>query len=192
MKIGVCTLRKRFIGGFLLLGLLAIGSSAFEKEDNPLRGSGSYTFVSAAFTYDRSAPGILFTGSGKDNFGGAYIFQCVAELTPTATSCPAPDNTVGTKFDLVRSDCALTYRQGQMYLTAAGAAAGSQCVSNTTGSAGGNVNYTVTGGTHKLAGASGSFIVTFTNQTLAAPGAPPGDNGLFGAGRFTESGAVSK
>ncbi len=91
----------------------------------------------------------------------------------------------------MQSDCASNYHRGQLYLFA-GAGKGSQCISNTTGSAGGSSDYKVTGGTRKLAGASGSFNVTFTSQTLAAPGTPPGANGLFGAGQFSESGAVSK
>ena len=191
MKLGICTLRKEFFGGLALLGLLTIGSGAFAKPGNPLKGSGTYTLVSTAFTYDGSAAAILLTGSGKDNLGGVFTFQCVAELTPTATSCTAPDSSAGTRFDQVQSDCASNYDHGQLYLFA-GAGAGSQCISNTTGSAGGSANYAATGGTRKLAGASGSFIVTFTSQTLAAPGTPPGTNGLFGAGQFSESGAVSK
>jgi len=191
MKLDTCTIRKGLVVGFVLLGLLTIAPTASARAGNPLKGSGSYTLVSAAFTYDGSAAAILLTGSGEDNLGGAFTFQCVAELTPTATSCTAPDSTAGTKFDQVQSDCASNYHHGQLYLFA-GAGKGSQCISNSTGSAGGSADYTVTGGTRKLTGASGSFNVTFTSQTLAAPGTPPGANGLFGAGQFSESGAVLK
>jgi hypothetical protein len=191
MKPKFCGTWKRLTGGLALLGLLALAPIASAIAANPLKGSGSYTLVSVAFTYDGSAAAILLSGSGQDNLGGSFTFQCVAELTPTASVCTAPDSTTGTRFDQVQSDCASNYHRGQLYLFA-GAGKGSQCISNTTGSAGGSADYTVTGGTRKLTGASGSFNVTFTSQTLAAPGTPPGANGLFGAGQFSESGAVSK
>ncbi|HLK85023.1 MAG TPA: hypothetical protein VKT27_00830 [Candidatus Binataceae bacterium] len=183
--------RKGLVGILALLELSGLAPTASAIAGSPLKGSGSYTLVSAAFTYDGSAAAILLTGSGQDNLGGSFTFQCVAELSPTATVCTAPDSTTGTRFDQVQSDCASNYHRGQLYLFA-GAGKGSQCISNTTGSAGGSADYTVTGGTRKLAGASGSFNVSFTSQTLAAPGTPPGANGLFGAGQFSESGAVSK
>lgn len=181
---------------FLVLGVafvsaLTVASAGFAKTPKTFSGSGSYSFVSAEFSYVALAPGVLFTGSGGDNLGGPYTFQCVAEFS-TTTSCTAPDGSAGTTFDLVQSDCALTYEHGQLYLSAVGAAAGSQCISNTTGSSGGSVAYTVTGGTRKLSGASGSFAVSFTNQTLAAPGSPAGSKGIFGAGQFTERGSLTK
>jgi hypothetical protein len=177
--------------GVALLSALTLASAGFAKTPKIFSGSGSYSFVSAAFSYDGLAPGVLFTGSGKDNLGGPYTFQCVAEFA-TTTSCTAPDGSAGTTFDLVQSDCDLIYKHGQLYLSAVGAAAGSQCISNTTGSSGGSVAYTVTGGTRKLSGASGSFAVSFTNQTLAAPGSPAGSKGIFGAGQFSESGSLTK
>jgi hypothetical protein len=57
---------------------------------------------------------------------------------------------------------------------------------------GGATNYTVTGGKGKLTGASGSFTVTYRGNTLAAPGTPPGKNGLFGAITRTATGSITK
>jgi hypothetical protein len=179
------------LGAAFLLALIS-ASAGFAKTPKTFSGSGSLSFVSAAFSYDGLVPGVLFTGSGKDNLGGPYTFQCVAELHATTTSCTAPDGSAGTTFDAVQTDCALTYKHGQLYISAVGAAAGSQCISNTTGLSGGSVAYTVTGGTRRFTGASGSFGVSFTNQTLAAPGSPAGSKGIFGAGEFTESGSLTK
>ena len=91
----------------------------------------------------------------------------------TSTTCAAPDSTAGTTFDLVQSDCAGQYTQGrfrfsQTYSTAVGTAGRTECVSDTTGSLGGTVNYTVTGGAGKLTGISGSFTVTFTGKKLVS------------------------
>jgi hypothetical protein len=105
--------------GVAFLSALTLTSAGFAKAPNTFSGSGSYSFVSAAFSYDGLVPGVLFTGSGKDNLGGPYTFQCVAEFA-TTTSCTAPDGSAGTTFDLVQSDCALTYKHGQLYLSAVG------------------------------------------------------------------------
>ncbi len=100
--------------------------------------------------------------------------------------------TAGTTFPLVQTDAAGAFPKGQLYFTAVGAAARSQCLSNTTGSSGGSITYGVTGGTGIFTGASGSLLLKFNSQTLAAPGTPPGSNGVFGAGQFTLSGSLTK
>jgi hypothetical protein len=156
-----------------------------------VKGSGSFSFVSAFFTYDGVNGAILATGSGEDNFGGQETFQCVAEEVATKTSCTAPDGSAGTRFNLVQADCVFTYKQGQLYTKAVGAAAGGECGSNTTTSSGGSITYTVTGGSGKFAGASGSLTLPFNDQTLAAPVSPPGSFGVFGAAQFTSSGSVT-
>ena len=169
----------------------ASGSAVFAKTA-PFTGSGTYTFVTASFSYDGAAPAVVLTGSENTNRLGFTTFQTTAEDSPTVTSCMAPDGSAGTTFDLVRSDGAMISKQGILYITAVGATAGGECVSNSTGAASGTAAYTVTGGTGTLSGASGSLLVTFTAQTLAAPGTPPGSNGLFGAGQFTFSGSLTK
>jgi hypothetical protein len=172
------------------LSLFGAGSEAFAATI-PFTGSGTYTNVSSSFTYDGAAPAALLTGSEKTNLGPA-TFQVVSEVSPSAVACTAPDGTAGTTFNLVQTDAAGAWSNGQLYVTAAGAAAGSQCVSSTTGSNGGSVTYTITGGTGAFAGASGRTLLKFAGQTLAAPGNPPGSNGLFGAGRFTFTGFLTK
>jgi hypothetical protein len=196
MKLDSFILRKRFVVGLALLVLLALGSDSYAKTIK-YKSSGAGTFVTTNFSYDSVAPASILTASDKDNLGGAGTFQCVSEFVATATACTAPDSTAGTTFNLVQSDCAGQYTQGslqfsQTYSTAAGAAGGTQCVSNTTGSFGGTSNYTVTGGAGKLTGASSSFTVTYTGNTLAAPGTPPGTNGLFGANTFAATGSITK
>jgi hypothetical protein len=115
----------------------------------------------------------------------------VSETAATTNPCTAPDGTTGTLFDLVRSDAADTWKMGQIYFIA-GPTPGSQCVSSTTGSNGGSIVYTITGGSGAFTGVSGSTTLPFTGQTLAAGGTPPGSGGIFGAGQFTFSGTISK
>jgi hypothetical protein len=147
----------------------------------PFSGSGTYTNVNSSFTYDGAAQAALLTGSEKTNIGPS-TFQVVSEVSPSTVACTAPDGTAGTVFNLVQTDAAGAWPQGQLYFTAVGAAAGSQCVSSTTGSNGGSITYSITGGTGAFTGVSGTTLLKFTGQTLASPGSPPGNNGIFGAG----------
>jgi|SRR5579863_302894 len=175
-----------------MLGALFASGSAVFANSSSFTGSGTYTFVTGNFSYDGAAPALVLTGSGNTNALGFITFQTTAEDSPTVTTCTAPDGSAGTTFAPVQSDSALISKKGILYITAIGATAGSECVSNSTGAASGNTTYTVTGGTGTLTGASGSLLVTFTAQTLAAPGTPPGSNGLFGSGQFTFIGSLSK
>jgi hypothetical protein len=182
---------KLALAAGILGASFASGSAAFAKPAL-FTGSGTFTFVTANFSYDGAAPALVLTGSENTNRLGFTTFQTTAEDSPTVTSCTAPDGSAGTTFDLVQTDSALISKQGILYISAVGATAGSECVSNSTGAASGNATYTVTGGTGKLTGASGSLLVTFTSQALAAPGSPPGSNGIFGAGQFSISGSLTK
>jgi len=175
------------IGLAALVSIASIASAKTVAE----KGSGSDTFSTTFFSYDGAGFAVLVTGAGKDNLGGAFTLQNVTEWTPTSTSCTASDQSAGTTFDLVESDGVTTYKKGQVFYTAKGSTAGSQCVSNTSRVSTGSITYTVTGGTGKLAAATGSFTVTLSNVTLAAAGNPPGSGGLFGASQFTLSGAVT-
>jgi hypothetical protein len=195
MKLQSFTLRNGFFGGLAFLVLLAAGSNAYARTIK-YKGAGAGTFVTAAFTYDGAAPATIFTAVSKDNIGGAENFQCTAEFAPTVTACTAPDKSAGVIFDLVQSDCAGQYTQGQFQFsgtfdTAVGATAGTECISSTTTSAGGSTTYTVTGGEGKLTGASGTFTVTYAGNTLAATGSPPGADGIFGAITFTATGSIT-
>ena len=197
MKLKFFNLRQGMIVGLAVLSLLAAGSTGYAKAIKyKSAGAGTFVTVTNSFTYD-GGPASIYTASAKDNLGGAINFQCVSEVSATATTCTAPDSTAGTTFNLVQSDCARQYTQGsfqfsQTYSTAAGAAAGTECISNTTNSFGGSTTYTSTGGAGKLTGLSGTFTVTYTGNTLAAPGTPPGNNGLFGAIAFTAAGSLTK
>jgi hypothetical protein len=191
MRLEKVSLRRGFVIGLAILALLLAGSYGYAKTIK-YKSSGAGTFVTANFSYDDAAFAGLFTASGKDNLGGAFTFQCVAEYVAT-TSCTAPDSTAGTAFDLVQSDCAAQYvmrgpfQFSQVYSTAVGTSGGTECVSDTTGSLAGTANYTVTGGAGKLTGVSGSFTVTFKGKTLAAGPTL----GFFGAETFTATGTIS-
>jgi len=175
----------------LVLSVSFIVSSDGFAGTQPFFGSGTYTNVNSSFTYDGAASAALLTGSEKTNIGPS-TFQVVSEVSPSTVVCTAPDGTAGTTFNLVQTDAAGAWPQGQLYFTAVGAAVGSQCVSNTTGSNGGSITYTITGGTGPFTGASGTTLLKFVGQTLAAPGSPAGSNGIFGAGQFTFSGSLTK
>jgi hypothetical protein len=193
MKFGSCTLRKGFVGGLAFLVLLAAAPNGYAAAARPIKykGSGSDTFVTAFFTYDGGSA-MVATASGKDNLGGAFIEQCVSEVAATAGTCTAPDGSAGTLYNLVQSDCAGTYTGGLYQGTGiySTSTVGTDCSSNTSGSHGGSSTYTVTGGSGKLVGASGTAITTYTGVTLAAPQSPGG--GFFGAQQFSSTGSVTK
>ena len=183
---------RRF--GLTAIGLLSLSlatSGGLAKTTKAVKGAGTDSFVSASFSYDGIGVANLVTGSGRDNFGGAYTFQVIAEVVLNGAACTAPDQSAGTKYDLVQSDGVTTYKKGQVFSTAVGAQAGNQCVSSTTGSSGFSITYSATGGTGPFAAVTGTITVTGTGQTLAASGTPPGANGLFGANQFTQSGSLS-
>ncbi len=167
-----------------------LSSSPAAAASKPFSGSGSYTLATINFSYDGVTPAVLLTGSETSTLGPA-TFQVISETAATTNSCTAPDGTMGTVFNLVRSDAAGTWKMGQIYFTA-GASPDAQCVSSTTGSNGGTIVYTITGGTGAFVGVSGSTTLPFTGQTLAAGGTPPGSGGVFGAGQFSFSGTISK
>jgi len=187
MRIGIRQL------AFVLTFLISfVATSEAFAGTIPFIGFGTYTNVNSSFTYDGAASAALLTGSESSNLGPA-TFQVVSEVSPSTVACTAPDGTAGTTFDLVQTDAAGAWGQkGQLFFTAVGAQAGSQCVSSTTGSNGGSITYTITGGTGAFAGASGSTLLKFTGHTLAATGSPPGSTGIFGAGQFTFSGSLTK
>jgi hypothetical protein len=190
-----CKASALSIVSVLALVLVLILASESLAKATTVKGSGSATFISnSTFSYD-GTPGdaSVNTGSAKDNLGGQYTFQSVAEYgAATATTCTAPDGTAGLQYDLVASNTVVTYNSGQAYSSAVPSSSNKQCLSNTTGSFSGTTTYTVNGGTGKFATASGSVTITFTGTTLAAPGTPPGAGGFFGADQFTETGSVTK
>jgi hypothetical protein len=172
--------------------LMASKPETFAKTKQTNKGSLSGTFVTANFSFDGVAPAMLVIFSGTDNVGGPFTGQEVGEYSLTGTSCTAPDGSEGTVFDLVQGVEVVTYEQGQLYNAGAGASAGSGCRSNSTGSFIVSQTHSVTGGTGRFVNASGTYGGISIGQTLAAPGAPPGSFGVFGAFQGTESGSVSE
>jgi len=186
---------KRTVTGLGVLGLalmvVLISASESLAKTTKVKGSGSASFVTAFFSYDGVEDAFQFTGSGKDNLGGQSTFQVIAENGPaTATVCTAPDGTAGLQYDLVAATGVTFYNTGQLFSSAVPSSSNHECVSNTTGSFGGTITYTVNGGTGKFATATGSVTATFTGQTLAAPLA--GAGGFFGSEEFTVVGSVTK
>jgi hypothetical protein len=189
--------RLRFSNVCSKLSIVGIIAAAIASNHNAFAGSGKVsgreagTFVTVNFTYDGASDAGLTTYSGDDNIGGPFHGQEIDEYSFTRTSCTAPDRTAGTAFVLVQANKVETYHQGQLYSAAAGAAAGTGCASDTTGSTSAIETFSVIGGTGKFANASGSLTITITAQVLAAPGSPPGSLGLFGARQVTRTGSVT-
>jgi hypothetical protein len=173
-----------------IIAMIASNRKAFGGTVT-VKGSDAGTFVTANFTYDGVAPAISITYAGSDNLGGPFTSQDIGEYVGTGSSCTAPDGSAGTVFVLVQATEVDTYNQGQLYSTGTGAAAGSGCTSNTTGSFGLSETHSVIGGTGKFADASGSIAGTTTGKDLAVPGSPPGSLGIFGAFQDVRTGAVT-
>jgi hypothetical protein len=93
-----------------LFGLLSLSPAA--AANKPFNGSGSYTLATINFSYDGVTPAVLLTGTETSTLGPA-TFQVVSETAATTNSCTAPDGTVGTVFDLVRSNAAGTWKMGR-------------------------------------------------------------------------------
>jgi hypothetical protein len=176
----------------LIAALIGLKPIAFAEAKQTNNGSLSGTFVTANFSFDGVVPATLVSFSGNDNVGGPFTGQEVAEYSVTGRSCTAPDGSLGSVFDLVQSVEVVTYQQGQLYTAGSGALAGSGCQSNTTGSFIISQKHTVTGGTGKFVNASGTYGGTSIGHALAAPGTPPGRDGIFGAFQGTESGSVER
>ncbi|HLW70159.1 MAG TPA: hypothetical protein VKS22_06010 [Candidatus Binataceae bacterium] len=189
MKTGVGRLSYALVAG-MMVAIFAV-SSASAKTVKTVKGSGNGSFTFAVFSYDGLADADIVTYSGKDNVGGSYTGQTVAEWSPTTTTCTAPDTTAGVEYTLVQSNAVTTFAKGQVFLLATPSSSDTFCASLTTGSQGGALTYTVTAGSGKFAAATGTITITFTNAVLAAPGTPPGELGIFGAEQFTESGSVT-
>jgi hypothetical protein len=180
--------------GFVLLILLVSGpdSLAHASKSIAVKGSGFGTFVTASFSYDGIDQATYDTGSARDNAGGSSTAQGVSEYSPTSTTCTAPDGSAGVQFDLVAANNVSTYNTGQIFSFAGPSPTNEQCVSTTTGAYGGSATYTITGGSGNFAHVSGTFTLTFTGSILAAPGSPPGANGVFGTNQFTTTGLLTK
>jgi hypothetical protein len=164
--------------------------SAAAAKPIKYKGTGTQTFISAYFSYDENGPATLSTGSGKDN-SGPYTFQCVTQVTNTATACTAPDSTPGIKSDLVASDCIATFGvKGQAY-SHAGAQTGVQCTSLTTGVFTSTIIFNSVGGSGKFTAPLNGDISSTTNGVVTA--APNGGaSGVFGGGSFINTGTLTK
>ena len=180
------------LGLAVVLVLAAASNSLAAPKPIKYKASGNLTFVTAFFSYDGVSSAVYVTGSGKDNLGGSATVQAVGEFGPaTVTTCTAPDGTAGLEYELDAANSVGTYTTGDQVFSSAVASPGNlECLSNTTGSFGATVTYTVDGGTGKFATASGSVTVTVTGNLLAAP--LGGAGGLFGAEHFTSAGSVTK
>jgi hypothetical protein len=178
------------VAGVIAALMISSNPSAFAKTVT-VKGSGQGTGLTSAFSFDGVTPASSIISTGKDNIGGTFNTQDVAEYAFTATSCTAPDGSAGTKLVLVQAAVVINYKRDQIYTSGTAAAGNSGCASNTTGSFGLTETHSVIGGTGKFINASGSITFTVTATILAAPGSPPGKLGLFSGFQDTFSGSVT-
>jgi len=185
MKSGIPS--KLLIATWIIAAVIASNHKAFAGTVN-VKGSEAGTFVPSNFSYNGDGDAGLTTYAGKDNIGGPFIGQDLEQYSFTGGSCTAPDSSAGSVFVLVQATGVNIYNQGQLYLAGAGAADGSVCASNTTGSTRAILTFSVTGGTEKFANASGSITLTIVAQVLAFS---PSNFGLFGSRQASITGAVT-
>jgi len=184
MKSGTWT--KVSIMAGVIAAVIALNDAAFAGT---VKGSKAGTFSTANFSFDGAGPGLMAIYTGCDNIDGPFNNQRITEASVGTGMCTAPDGSAGTPFVPVYQIEVTTYHQGQLY---SGGAAGSYCASNTTGSVGATLRFSVFGGTGKFTHASGSITQKYTCQTLAAgQAAPNGSLALFGGCQVTITGSVS-
>jgi len=185
MKSGIPS--KLLIATWIIAAVIAPTHKTFAGTGN-VKGSEAGTFVPSNFSYNGDGDAGLTTYAGHDNLGGPFTGQDLEQYSFTGSSCTAPDGSAGSVFVLVQATGVNIYNQGQLYFAGAGAADGSGCASNTTGSTRAVLTFSVTGGTEKFTNASGSITLTIVAQVLAFS---PSNLGVFGARQASITGAVT-
>ncbi len=151
------------------------------------KGSDAGSYVTVNFSFDGAAEATVTTYAGRDNLGGPFTGQSVAEYVDAKTTCSLPSGGTGEKYTLVGGMSATTYsgtlNQVYAYWTSA-----VLCVDLSTGAEAGSFTQEIIGGSGKLANVSGTATGTFQGQGLAAPSSP--GNGLFGAVQTQLSGSI--
>jgi hypothetical protein len=178
------------VAGVIAVLMISSNPSAFAKTVT-VKGSAQGTGLSSALSFDGVAPALSIISTGKDNLGGTFNTHDVGEYAFTATSCRAPDGSLGTQFVLVQAALVTNYKSGQIYGSGTAATDNSGCESNTSGSFVLTETSSIAGGTGEFANATGSITFTVTGTTLAAPGSPPGKLGNFNAFQDTFTGSVT-
>ncbi|GEM_PF-4300765 len=162
--------------GRVLLGIgivaliISTAPAALAKKPKTVKGTSAGSFSTVNFSFDGAEPGTLSNVTGKDNLNGPFSSQTYAEYGSAGPTCTAPDGTTGNTYTLVGSWTIITYKSGELLV--AGSQNGSECVSNSTGFFGGTSTYTITGGTGKFTGASGTGTAKFSGVVLFAGTGP--------------------
>ena len=109
--------------------------------------------------------------NGKDNIEGNFVAQDYAEDALTSSApCTAPDGTLGTNYPLVADMQINTYPSGdQLYFSWT---TGNTCSSNSTLSFGGAQDGSITGGSGRVAKASGPIHESYVGLNLSVPANP--------------------
>lgn len=156
----------------------------------PVKEKGSFvgSFVTVPFSFDGAGQAALLTFIGKDNLGGPFMGQNVAEYTDAGHSCSLPDGSTGELYNLVDSWSVANYSGNLSQLVSFGNS-GSACLGDTLLEVG-STSSNVTGGSGKLTNASGTLVSEFTAQILSAPTAP--GSGIFGTVLGTITGSVTR
>lgn len=171
--------------GFALATMASVSRATVTPKPVKVKGSFVGSFVGVPFSFDGAGQAALLTFIGKDNLGGPFMGQNVAEFTDAGKSCSLPDGSTGELYNLVDSWSVANYSGNLSQLVSFGNS-GSACLSDTLLEVG-STSSNVTGGSGKLTNASGTLVSEFITQILSAP-TPPG-SGIFGTvlGKITGS-----
>jgi hypothetical protein len=157
----------------VIVVMCGVSRAAAKSKHYKATCAGSYT-GDPNLSYDGEVNLAVGNLSGYDNIEGNFVAQDYAEDNLIAEdnlrTCTAPDGTAGTNYPLVGDIQINTYTSAdQMYMSFS---TGNDCLSNTTPSFGGAQDGTVTGGTGKLAKASGPIHETYVGVFVSLPASP--------------------
>lgn len=180
------------IGGGLMALTIGAPNAMAKPAPKPIKVKGTFvgSFVNVPYSFDGAAEASLLTFQGKDNLGGPFVGQNVAEYVDAGQTCNTlPGGASGELYNLVEGISAQTY-SGNLSQVVAFNNSGSACLDTTTGLEVGQVNSVITGGSGNFANASGTTTSNFVTQILDVPAAP--GYGVFGVAQGVNSGSVTK
>ena len=172
--------RQRFIIGAAIGCLLATDIGRVEAKEIPFKGDNAGTYLDTRIDLNNDgSPATWATWVEKSSLGQASV-QAIIEQVPVSSptgACPAGQ----LETALVGGSIVNTFlqTQDQLFIQPTSRVA---CIDPVKGTISGHTTATITGGTGKFAGATGSVTYSFTASSLAAVFDPESNQGF---GPFT-------
>jgi hypothetical protein len=169
---------------------LLLANSVYATDGRPVgySAAGGCTFTNTSITFDGVNDASISTCMESDSFGLA-TGQVIGAYYDSGLSCTAPDGTAGETYTLEFATGASIYTAFNDQLFSY-SETGTLCTSLTTGVGGGKTTFTVSGGTGRFKGATGSFASSFTSSYLYSAGA--GQTGYFGRDTYSNAGTITR